>query len=425
MYTHTTSRRPFSFARAIARAAALVLFAGSAVAIPSAPTALAAQGQSGTGITATKTAVGYNERRITYDWTVANDTPITDLGALGDGDCATVNYTLTATRTVVSDVTVTGVRGTIFVTNDGAVATEGLTIVDQIQFKSGGGPFADLAGASITMTPGTQLAPGETRAFPYDIQFTQVAGAQYRNTADVTITNHSGHIGTPFGPEARAEFTIPATPTVVRQDATATLALVETCPAGFTCTLNPATTSWNLTDNQTVQYAVVICNTSAACDTAFSLTTTATLTETTTGEVRTDTATVAVSSEPCDGGGGETGCTRTQGYYKNHPDALPDTMLLGSVTYTREQLVQILRRPVRGNGLISLEHQLIAAQANIASGASAPQEVLDAIEEANALIAGAQAANPNNPYLSPSAVGELVDILSDYNEGVTGPGRCD
>jgi len=73
------------------------------------------------------------------------------------------------------------------------------------------------------------------------------------------------------------------------------------------------------------------------------------------------------------------GCTFTQGYYKNHPLALPATMKLGTITYTRAQLVTILQTPTRGNGAISLAKQLIAAQANIAKGASAPAAVLAAI----------------------------------------------
>jgi hypothetical protein len=57
----------------------------------------------------------------------------------------------------------------------------------------------------------------------------------------------------------------------------------------------------------------------------------------------------------------------TQGYWKNHPDAWPlDTLTLGTVTYSKDQLLLILRRPVRGNGLVALAHQLIAAKLNVA-----------------------------------------------------------
>src|SRR5258705_5036 len=61
-----------------------------------------------------------------------------------------------------------------------------------------------------------------------------------------------------------------------------------------------------------------------------------------------------------------TNCTYTQGYWKNHPNAWPVTSLtLGTVNYTKAQLIQILEEDVNGNGLISLAHQLIAALLNI------------------------------------------------------------
>src|SRR5438045_1353979 len=62
-------------------------------------------------------------------------------------------------------------------------------------------------------------------------------------------------------------------------------------------------------------------------------------------------------------------CTLTQGYWKNHPDAWPVSSLkLGSVTYTKVELIVILKTPVRGNGLVALAHQLIAAKLNLAAG---------------------------------------------------------
>ena len=61
-------------------------------------------------------------------------------------------------------------------------------------------------------------------------------------------------------------------------------------------------------------------------------------------------------------------CVRGQGYWKNHPDQWPVTELqLGNVTYTQQQLLDILHESVRGNGLLILAHQLIAALLNIAT----------------------------------------------------------
>ena len=58
---------------------------------------------------------------------------------------------------------------------------------------------------------------------------------------------------------------------------------------------------------------------------------------------------------------------------------------LGNVTYTQEQLLDILHQPVRGNGLLILAHQLIAAKLNIAAGAD-PSCIQETIAEADALI---------------------------------------
>jgi len=48
-----------------------------------------------------------------------------------------------------------------------------------------------------------------------------------------------------------------------------------------------------------------------------------------------------------------------------------DQLQLGNVAYNQQQLQSILRQPVRGNGLVSLAHQLIAAKLNIATGTDA------------------------------------------------------
>ncbi len=121
-----------------------------------------------------------------------------------------------------------------------------------------------------------------------------------------------------------------------------------------------------------------------------------------------------------------TGCTYTQGYWKNHPEFWPVTTLaLGSVTYTREQLVQILKEPVSGNGLISLAYQLIAAKLNIL--AEAPQApVSAAISAADGLIGSLTVPPVGSGYLQPSVTGSLNDTLNQYNNGVLpgGPPHC-
>ncbi len=124
-----------------------------------------------------------------------------------------------------------------------------------------------------------------------------------------------------------------------------------------------------------------------------------------------------------------TGCTRTQGYWKNHYELWPafTTMMLGSVAYTPEQLEAILQlSPGSGqgaNGLISMAHQLIGAKLNILAGAS-QAAISSAILAADTLI-GSQ--NPlSSGYLPTSATGTLNTTLTNYNEGVLsgGPPHC-
>jgi hypothetical protein len=119
-----------------------------------------------------------------------------------------------------------------------------------------------------------------------------------------------------------------------------------------------------------------------------------------------------------------TNCTYTQGYWKNHPNAWPVLSLtLGTVNYTKAELLAILGTEVGGNGLISLAHQLIAAKLNIAQGAD-PSAASAAIAAADALIGGLVVPPIGGGYLDPADTSALTQILDDYNNGVIGPGHC-
>jgi hypothetical protein len=116
-------------------------------------------------------------------------------------------------------------------------------------------------------------------------------------------------------------------------------------------------------------------------------------------------------------------CTFTQGYWKNHPDAWKVTSLkLGSVTYTKAQLLDILDTPPKGNGLISLAHQLIAAKLNGATSATAV--IGPTIAAADALIDGKVVPPVGSGFLDPSVTDALTTALDNWNSGITGPGEC-
>jgi hypothetical protein len=138
-----------------------------------------------------------------------------------------------------------------------------------------------------------------------------------------------------------------------------------------------------------------------------------------TGQRVSDNITCATLS--CVGG---SSCTYSQGYWRNHPDAWPVTSLtLGTVTYQAAELMAILDEPARGNGLVILVHQLIAAKLNIANGAD-PSAVQQAITDVDNMVGGLIVPPIGNGYLTPGQTGDLTETLTEYNEGTIGPGHC-
>jgi hypothetical protein len=120
-----------------------------------------------------------------------------------------------------------------------------------------------------------------------------------------------------------------------------------------------------------------------------------------------------------------TGCVFGFGYWKNHPEAWPVTELqLGNVTYTQEQLLDIMHEPVRGNGLVSLAHHLITAKLNVANGAD-PSCIEQTIADADALIGDLVVPPIGDGFLQPREVNALKDVLEDYNEGNLCAPSCD
>jgi hypothetical protein len=146
--------------------------------------------------------------------------------------------------------------------------------------------------------------------------------------------------------------------------------------------------------------------------------------------VSADATEAAAASVPSATRGGTTmpqghDCTYTQGYWKSHQADWPvESLTLGAVTYGKAQLMQILIGwAVRGNGLVSLAHQLIAAKLNIAAGAN-PAAVATAIAEADAMIGSLVVPPIGGGNLAPSLTSALTQTLDDYNNGATGPGHC-
>ncbi len=117
-------------------------------------------------------------------------------------------------------------------------------------------------------------------------------------------------------------------------------------------------------------------------------------------------------------------CTYTDGYWKNHPESWPvSSLVIGTVTYTAAQLLQILNQPTQGNGLVSLAHQLIPAKLNLANGADG-STIAGTISAADALIGALVIPPIGSGSLAPSQTRAYTQTLGDFNNGIIGPGHC-
>ena len=135
-------------------------------------------------------------------------------------------------------------------------------------------------------------------------------------------------------------------------------------------------------------------------------------------------------------GGQGGGCTWPQDYWSNanplacvtNPGSAlcidwPVTSLaLGTVSYTVEQLVAILRTPGSSNGLIALAHQLIAAKLSIAAGADGSAATAT-IAAADGLVGGLVVPPLGDGYLDSGDAADAATLAS-FNEGAIGPGAC-
>jgi hypothetical protein len=123
-------------------------------------------------------------------------------------------------------------------------------------------------------------------------------------------------------------------------------------------------------------------------------------------------------------------CPLTQGFWKNHPSAWPPntTINLGFTTYNTSNpadvnsLLAIFNTPVKGNANISLEHQLIAAELNVASGVN-PAPISGTITSAISALKLWNGANVPDSSTLGQTMDNLTNILDSFNSG-TLPGVC-
>lgn len=126
---------------------------------------------------------------------------------------------------------------------------------------------------------------------------------------------------------------------------------------------------------------------------------------------------------------GETGCTRTQGYWKTHGDPQNKKKYDNTwAPYVNQQFftsgmtyMEILNEPVKGRPYLILAKQYIAAMLNVKAGASMPASVKKAFDAATAYFQ----KNSLSSTAMRNQVTAWATILDDYNNGKTGPGHCD
>lgn len=174
------------------------------------------QGQSGTTLIDASVTVAANVKR-TFRWTISKTVSPSTFN-LFVGDNATADYLITVTKDAGTDQIF--FSGEVCVTNGGdAVATQNLQIIVKLTNPSG----SILYGTNMVNVSGNPvLDPGETGCYPYTVTFSNLADAvagTYKVTADITITNHSGHLGTPFGPSpSNTAILNPSSPTETVND---------------------------------------------------------------------------------------------------------------------------------------------------------------------------------------------------------------
>jgi hypothetical protein len=371
------------------------------------------QGQTGTTLSATITAKGFWYRD--YDWTIEKTGSETEL-TLYVGETATVDYTVVVTASMEEFA---GVKGQICVLNGGDRATEGLELNPWVLFKNGPGPFEPLPGATTKITPAEQLGPGEEDCYEFEIEFEPVPGANYKVDARVTITNHSGWLGVPFGPSPDADFSLSNQMVVTNECIDLSDSLYG--DLGTVCVED-------LDENmqKTFEYSYEIgpfgvCGTRDVDNTASFV---ATDDPTQTGS---DSWTVTVTV-PC-----VDGCSLTPGYWKTHssygPARYDDAWAnIGEDTIfflSGQSYYQVLwTSPSGGNAYYILAHAYIAAKLNVLNGAGATAEVEAAIAYAEGFFSTYTPGQTLTRPVRNMAIANAT-VLDNFNNGLIGPGHCD
>ncbi len=335
---------------------------------------MAAGGQAGTTLTAEVTADPTWE--IVYAWEIDKSVD-PEFMEMYVGDQGEADYTIVLTKDAGTESAY--VEGYIDVTNGGDRDTENLylkAILEAKKFITSGGYEAWVPEASNEpdLSEKPVLGPGESHSYyyyiaiPLDLYPYFAGGLELRINTIVTITNHSGSLGTPKGPSPKASFTMPTAPTKVND----TIHVTDT--NGM---------SWTFSESGFVTYKkTFLCGEVGI----FEYVNTATIDET--GQW--DDAKVTVNCLQV------TGNTFTIGFWKNHAglgngnqaDLITPLLpiKLGNMwVNTAAEAVAILSN-MGSNGIDKLMAQMLATKLNIANGATVSPKVAAALAEADAFL---------------------------------------
>ena len=186
-------------------------------------------------------------------------------------------------------------RGYIWVKNTGEHATVNLKIVDWVQTKVGDGAFKNYVKIDVDTSAKKVLQPGEEYKYYYDVSFTPVQGALYRNSALVTIENHGNNMGCPTGPNPKADFQLPASPCVEYCDECATIVDDLVVPDHYELVSTDAPAKWNMNGPGVLKFNVTIRNVDAAEGSVAYMDNVANLTECDSKQYRVDNARVTLT----------------------------------------------------------------------------------------------------------------------------------
>jgi hypothetical protein len=165
-----------------------------------------------TTLLVSKTAHGRSEKE--YLWSVQKSVSPQIL-EMSRGESREVEYSVNVSRSGSQDKY--WVEGEIILTN-GSGSSEGLQIIEWVQYKEASGNYSNLAAIILMTLPEDQLKPYELRRIPYHLAFVPVEGATaYRTVSEVTITNYLDHMYERYGPELTTDFKLPPAQSIVNE----------------------------------------------------------------------------------------------------------------------------------------------------------------------------------------------------------------